>query len=589
MPRALLHPLLPRLALSALLAALGGCATTEAEGPTNTCASDDDCASGTCQLELGMCVTAPRSRLRVGLEIQPATNPYGGSVVPVSFEPFDVTGPAVRELQLPVGVPATALLTDVSGEPVTADVTFALESAIPGGAPVQIEARARSERMRDGRDGYQFNLAAQLLPGEIYDVSVQPTGEWRSRLPPLRFQGFMSAQGPHRLDDWLRYPQPCSAEEVAAAAAGEPHDACLHAIEGTVVDAEGLAQPGMFVRVIDVVSGRVLSSTYATGSDDALGPGDFRVVLDVDRWVDQESWLFQITPTSQRVEERGPSPSFAVAPIALFEDDGRITIQTPDASSVVTYTGFVERGATDAGVEGATLSFRATDVADDTTGVVGSFRTSATTGEGGLFEVELLPGTYQVLVTPTDPELGILEQEVIIGGGESVSGQVFALPERTRLQGIVQTGAGLGMLDARVRAQTRGIDLGGMLPPIARYARSNSALTDLDGRFGFGLDVGVYDLIIEPPAGSNFPWLVQPDQAIGGSDAPLSNVYELENPVTLTGTAVFGMGDDRLPVANGEIRAYAVLETGGGTRAVPIGRTTTDETGHYTLLLPPSL
>ena len=37
------------------------------------------------------------------------------------------------------------------------------------------------------------------------------------------------------------------------------------------------------------------------------------------------------------------------------------------------------------------------------------------------------------------------------------------------------------------------------------------------------------------------------------------------------------------------VAAYAIVPDGDGERAVPIGSATADETGHFTVLLPPSI
>lgn len=57
----------------------------------------------------------------------------------------------------------------------------------------------------------------------------------------------------------------------------------------------------------------------------------------------------------------------------------------------------------------------------------------------------------------------------------------------------------------------------------------------------------------------------------------------------ITGVATWAVDGTTQPVANGEIRAYAVIESDAGVRAVLVGRATTDASGAYTLLLPPSI
>lgn len=581
------------------------CAGPETGLPTNRCDTDGDCATGSCYVELGMCVTEPRTTLRIGLEVVPATDPiYGGSPRTVSFEPVEVDGSGERNLRLQPGIPVLGFAADGLADPLTADISFTTDSLIPGVAPSAVSAQARSETVRDSTgEGFLYNFSTQLLPGRIYDVTVRPTGDYAALLPPLRAQYRTPETGRHRIT--LRYPEPCSAAVMNDRGSSE---SCLATIQGLIVDGFGQPQEGMSVRVIDTVSGRTLSSTYTTGSDPEADPGWFQVTLPVEYWRDQESWVFRVTPTANRLEARGPIQTFAVAPSALYEDDGLITIRTPEVAGVVTYAGWVEAASTPAGstpARGATLQFISQDVVDDTTGAVGSFRTSTNADQDGRFEVQLLAGSYDIIITPSQSDavqsgLSVLREERRIDPDRPdglrpeepipVLGQLFQLPCRTAFGGVVKTTTGVGMINATVRGNARGSDLGGTLPSVARYARTDTSLTDQEGRFSLDLDVGVYDIVVEPPEETNYPWRVVPDQAIGGSATPLADLYELEAPVTLTGIVSFDAGGSPIVVANGELRAYAVIEAADGTtRAVQIGRTTTDEQGHYTLLLPPSL
>lgn len=609
-------------ASSALLVAIllfSGCSHLDAEGPSNRCGSDSDCLSGTCDVERGMCVGSTRTTLTVGIEVLPATDPiYGGSVRPFALEPFEVDEP-VEELSLTLmpGIPVSGIVADGLGLPVTADVSFSTSSPIPGLASPTISTQSRSETMRDTRgDGFDYNFATQLLPGRLYDVTVRPTGEWASQLPPLRAMYMSPEADSHRVE--LRYPEPCSAAVMNDPTSTE---SCLATIYGFVRNAAGDPVDGVSLRVVDPVTGQTLSSTYTTGSGAEAVAGRFEVTLPVERWRDQEGWLFRLTPTTARLEEHGPQQTFTVAPSALYEDDlGVVTILTPSVPNVVDYAGWVE-GPDGMPAIGANLQFVSRDVIDETTGAVGTFTTTATTGgdpercygdgrdaDCGVFEVALLAGTYDIIITPSqsDPRqarLGVLRVEerridptppdgILPGEHVPVMGQLFALDRRAAFGGTVRTAGGEGMLNATVRGQALGTTRDGELPLAARYARTNMSITDMNGLFALDLDVGVYDIVIEPPPGSNYPWLVVPDQAIA-SDATLSNVYELENPVLVTGVAAFENPDEGaapIPVANGEVRAYAVLETAdGSTRAVQIGRASTDADGNYTLLLPPSL
>ncbi len=561
--------------LFALVAA--GCGTFLDGPPVNRCETDGDCRAGTCDLERTMCVSEPRASMRVGVEVLPTSDPYGGRPLAVSFAPFEVTGS--REpiaLEVPLGVSVRGTVRDSAGVPVSASLTFALPSDIPGVAGTRIETQTLAEPSHEGSE--LFDFAVQLLPGRIYDVTIQPNGEWRSKLPPLR-RRLASPEAGRRIH------QPFVWEE-------------LQRVEGLLVDAEGEPQSELLVRAIDASSGRIVSSTYTTGSDPTRGPGSFEIFCDP-----ATEWLFSINASAARIAEGNPSPTFTVAPSVLIAGvDGVVTIQVPTAataSQIVTYGGFVEVAGSGRGTAAA-LTFIARDVLDETTQVLGSFRAMAATsdepGHEGEFSVQLLRGTYDVVITPTSPELSVLRDPAVRidpetttdpGRPAEVLGQTFQVPARARYGGWVQTFDAEPMVNAQVRAHARASTQNGRLADVAVYARSSEALTDPDGRFNVPLDIGLYDIVVEPPSGTSWPWAIERDVAIGGAGGTTAaggDAIELTPPVPLAGRAFFP-GD--LPVAGAEIRAYGMVELeDGSTRSIPIGRTQTDADGQFTLLLP---
>lgn len=595
------------LGLGALVLGLAGplgCGTLHDGPPANTCGSDGDCTAGTCDVGLGMCVSAPARAMTVALEVRPASDPFGGSITTIGFSPFELEGPLWNHaLELPLGVPTWGIVRDGDlGEPVTAEVRFTLASAIPG-RPAVVTSVQSTAAVTSPAGGPESNFAAQLLPGGEYEVTIQPNGDWRGRLPPLRPGRYRSSTGTGNQlpDEVTLYPQSCSASDLTAAmralVEGTPVPSCLASFEGSLVDEEGTGQSGMQVRIVARATGQVLSSTCTTVDAE---PGAFRVVLPLATRLDAASWFFQISPSRERAEAEGPGATFLVDPVALYEEDGLIRILTPTRDRVVTYRGVVEAPESTGGapVSNASLVFSSQDIFDIETGIAGAYQTTATTDMDGAFEVRLLPGTYDVVATPIDVtgDLGVLRQEVRIdpaaapGTGDIVlMGQLFQLPSRVLFGGTVQTNDGRGMINARVRAQSLGRDLDGALDGAAFFARSTDTLSDPNGLFVLRLDVGVYDIVVEPPVGTNFPWSVVLDQPIGssGGEPVPAPPLELQNPVPISGIASFaGEGG---AVAEGEVRAYAVIETESGFRALQIGRTTTDAEGRYTLLLPPSL
>lgn len=579
-----------RHGLALLLVLLPACLADVAGGPMNVCAGDADCTSGVCNVELGMCVTNARETLRIALEVRSDESPYGGPVR-VPFSPMLVDGPDTQDLTLPATIPTSGLLRDYAGQPILADVTFGTESEIPGYGDFSVSAEVGEIRTQGE---YSSNMTAQLLPGRAYGVEIEPTAEFRRELPPLRpVQQWMSPDGgiARIPDELLTYPRPCSTGDELDPANAEP---CLVTIDGLIVDAGGEPQDGMVVRAIETATGDVISSTFVSGSDEGSAPGSFRSVMEIRYLADPESWFFRVTPSADRSERLGPSATFTVEPSSLLESAEGVSILTPSVAATVTYEGIVEAASDMRALANATLTFESRDVVDMTTGVIGLFSATATTDADGQFSVELLPGNYDVVVTPDrarpeDAVLAVLREERdLTEASGSARGQLFQVPDRVRFNGSVVTRDGVGMVDAQVRANVvsgQGADL---LGPVSSYARSIESMSGPMGEFTLFLDVGVYDVRIAPPPGSNFPWQVVPDVAIGGGDVPLRDVYELENPVTLTGEVAFDVDGAPVPVSSGTIRAWAILGEGDAQRAVLVGESTI-EAGSYALLLPPSI
>jgi hypothetical protein len=552
----------PRLALAALVALVAGCEPLLDAPLVNRCAVDDDCASGRCDTGRGMCVATPAEPMLVGVEVVPEMDPFGGTPLPVSFQPIEVADASELDLELPLGVSVRGQVRSV-GEPVSASVAFTLLSQIPGGPPTRIETQTFSEPMREGTE--VFNYAIQLLPSRVYEVAIEPNGDWRAKLPPLRY----------------RFESPPEGTRIIQAF---DYSENLPRVRGVIVDAAGIGQPGLLVRAVEPVSGRVVSSTYTTGTDATQLPGHFEIVLAPGT----ESWVFSINASSSRIEEGRPSPTFAVDPRALLEGPDGVTILLPPVSEeIITYGGTVEVSGIPGRGVAASLTLTARDVVDHTTGAIGTFRATVTTDEAreGEFRVHLLPGTYEVVVTPTRTDLGVIRETVRLdpGGRSEVLGQVFQVPARARYGGRVQTLDALPIGEARVRGLARASTFDGALSNVAIYARSSEAMTDPDGQFHLPLDIGLYDVVVEPPSGTHWPWALQRDVAIGGADAVLTSVIELAAPVPLSGRATFVGGR---PVAGAEVRAYALVREASGTRTIEVGRARTDADGRYTVLLP---
>jgi hypothetical protein len=552
------------LAAAAALALLAGCASPSEPIDRNRCDETEECATGTCDRARGWCVSDPEQPVSIALEVVPESEPLGGTPLAVTFAPVELAGSAELDLALPVGVSVRGRVRWI-GEPVTASVAFVLPREIPGRPPTRVETQTFNTPMRDGAE--VFDYAVQLLPSRVYDVFVEPNGAWRARLPPLQFR-FESPPEGARSVQAFDYPE------------------ALPRVRGRVVSAEGAGEPGLLVRAIDPLTGRALSSTAET----TAGPGDAQGQFEVVFAPGPERWVFSINASASRLEAGLASPTFTVDPRALVDGPEGVTILLPSiARETILYEGVVELEGRPGVGAAASLSWSARDVLDDATGVVGAYRvTAATTDEPGLegvFSVRLLPGTYEVVVTPTSPELGIARTRVRLDpvGVDRVVGQVFPVAERARFGGRVQVPWGAPVEGARVRAIARASSLAGVLDDVAVYARSSEGASDGLGQFLLGLDVGLFDVVVEPPEGSGWPWSVRTDLAVGTVEGVFGDVFELSAPLVISGRAAFEEYD---APARAEVRAYQLLEGPDGPRTVEVGRARTDAEGRYTLLLP---
>ncbi len=565
-------------ALVRVLAVLLGCsvlgtgcglADTGEAAVTNHCSTDADCCSGTscpgmsCDTTLSMCVSRSTDHLQVAIEVIPASDPSVSAPTTWDFlPPIDVSGPTQKSLQMPVPITVVGRLQWAGHDRVIpAKVTFTRRDGIPGGSRTRVSTSTTASPSA-ALDGSLKDYAVRLVANEHYDVLVEPMADAIKELPPMRLDDVTVPGGGDltRLD--LTYP------------------ADLTELYGVVVTgaARGTTTPvsGLQVQAIDPATERVLSSTAVTGAD-----GGFALGLSSGA----TGWVFRIGPGA----DSPITPTFTVDPAYLFPDStGAVRILVPNVTPV-TYRGFVEDAHTGDPIAGAALTLRSDDVVDGATGVVGSFSATTTADADGQFEVQVLPGTYQVVVTPSSSgRLGILDQTVHIvppAGTWMVQGQVYDLPRRLVLGGKVVAPDGRTMSGATVQALALGSMPSG-LPPAARYNRSTNTVTDPTGQFGLSLDVGAYDLMIKPPVDSGFPWIVSRDLVIGASSGTTARDFDFAAPIPVQGEL---KAADGTPVVGAEVEAFGILDGSDGPSAFQIAHTVTGPDGSYQLLLPPGL
>lgn len=567
-----------RLGLAALvaLAAVEGCGFGDlpATGPENLCASDEACGADRCDGDTGRCVSARSEPMEVVIEVVP---PAGAADVPLpswSTEPELVEGPTTRSLRQPTYV-------DLVGTLRWGDRRIPAELVFTRPLPGRSEARLRVSTFNEPTvvDDELVDFRARLGTGRIYDLEVRPTAApreedgmpWSRVLPPLRVRGVetpMASPGNPSNYVWpiaLAYPvelleAPCQAERVSA---------CT--LEGTVVSVAAeleQSEPGLQVQAIEVETGEVVSSTAVTDDE-----GTFRLAIAPDA----ARYVLRVTAGT----ERPLFPTVTVDPALLAGPSVRVRVPTPRR---VSYRATVESREGEP-LAGAVLTFVSDDVFDVESGLGGSFRATAQTDASGDVVVELLAGSYDVVVAPAEADLAV---ESVLGvtiqpppTGGVLQGQLFTVPPRARLGGVVRSPDGQPVHDLNFEAVALGVF---HEEDASLYNRSSEATLDADGRFELRLDRGAYDLYLRPAPETGFPWVVLPDRAIGSVDATLADRFDLEAPRPLSGEVV---GPEGAPLENAEVRVFGRAR--GAERFVEVGRGRTAADGTYRVWLPARL
>ncbi len=520
----------------------------------NRCAGDVDCTGGArCEPATAMCVQAPALPYDLWLEVAPPADGTA-STVPTDLGPYtSFSGSISLVVPRPVSVRGSVRR---DGLPVAAQLTF---TPVPAG-PTALPQRSVSTRTTSAGD---VDFATSLPARGDYDVLVEPLAEFRATVPPFRARLTVGAT-----DTALQVVLPT----------GEAH------VAGALVDPEGRALSGFDVLAVDRSSGTQLSSV-ATTSEGAEA-GRFSIALAPTTY----PFDLVVRPSATR-QATGVVPTYRVQPEVLLPDAmGNVTILVPASLPAVHWAGTVEypetRGAMP--VAGAIVQLHSEDVVDAGTGLVGTLDLTLTTDDAGVYDGQVLPGTYTVSITAaSDDTLGVLREQRDLrptAGASEILGHVFHLPLRTVLGGTVQSPDGDLVRDARVRAAPLGVPLPGLTDPeVARLARPATALSGPMGDFRLDLDVGVYDVVVEPPDGSGFPWTVVLEYGIGGSTATLADVMQIDAPVVVEADVTWLDGGT---LGSAEVRAFAIAP---GGRAVMVGRATTDATGHARVLVPAML
>lgn len=228
-----------------------------------------------------------------------------------------------------------------------------------------------------------------------------------------------------------------------------------------------------------------------------------------------------------------------------------------------------------------------------------SYVTSFATDACGKYSVMLPPGTYSARIAPVQgkgaqtcglrssiaPAQTVTSLAVATTPTEQ-NGKSLQLDDAISVTGTckVADGRPLALATVVLSASTSlAIDPGTIPAP-----RTFTAVTATDGSFSVPVDPGVYDVSVQPAAGSNLPWVVTRRQTVLAPSFALADQV-VPAPIVRP-YSIYAPQPEVIPVVNAVVTAYVLPVSavdGGapGLAAVPVAQAITDQSGTVNLLL----
>ncbi len=550
---------------------------------TNMCMRPTDCsASASCVG--GRCV-ARDERARIVLTAEPprvVAARENGSVSDMrevrSQESVDIRLPRTRPVR--GGVFGTVMGQVVRVE---AQVRFARSMATLGELGVSALSMVGEEATA--------GIRTELAPG-LYDAFVEPTDQ--TAFPPVRLREFLTVRESANQD-----PTEFSLQYNS-----------LLAVSGSVLDRDvGAGVGGLFVRAVDS-AGNAMSTRGVTTN----GSGSFRLALSPS--ADSTPWSLEITtgaPISQVARELPPSrfvyriasTALAANPRAGYEG---LSITIPGLARFAQTAEGICPGcvAVEASVQterlenvaGSTVYLHGSVIPDLPRGHVAWYESYARTDMNGDFNVWLVPGGYDAVITPQESsnKLGITSTEMLVPE-MPLRGRTLTVRDRVPIRGRLQDSSGgavpLGGVVVRaipLREQ------GSSGTTTISTGREVSAETFADGTYTLMVDPGRYVLLATPAPDTGFAaavHLTPVDRIIPrATDATEQFALSLAAPVFVRGRVLDAAG---MVLQNARVSAAArvVLRTTIDMVTtevaldLPLASDMTGPAGDYELLVPP--
>jgi hypothetical protein len=575
------------LSVSALFA-LSGCVMLAGESAqvTNTCSSDDDCEGGVCVDVFGApaCVATRADLPGLILEVQPsAESSYGAGT---SFlVPFAGGGLAAQsdtgivleqDLVLPRSqVSPIELYIDydykdcplAASRVLAADFVF-YRNSIHAGLP---DHEATAIALDGSIDAYIVDL-----PRGIYDMHVIPhaPADCAGLPPPPTFLSGLDISQGGKLDLHLTAPP--------------------RFIGGTIGFPKGQDLTGWSIQVVEPKRGKPISHTQAL----EVEPLNLYASYNLEYF-----WSYSVD--SSPVLRLTPPPG--VKAPRLFWEIAALSPLDPNDTNIAANLVLVDLDAVGRDVDAfvvdthgnavvSTITFRSLELSGNASNNA-NFSIVVDTGSDGRFATKLPPGRYKVTAHPTfDTSKAVTTEEWEIVGDACVCGKGLVIRDKSTISGevVLPNGFPLNSGTATVypsRSPARPY-LSSHLVADAPTSQISSASLGPTGSFALLADPGLVDLLVVPPPGSLFPWLVRSQLDVKPNDNGVE-VFNLPS-LGLSHPAIIGgvvRGPDNAIVAKGTVRAWMPVTAAGSSNTVviQIGETTTEADGRFTLPLAPSI
>lgn len=436
-------------------------------------------------------------------------------------------------------------------------------------------------------DGGPSQLRAVLDPDGDYDMQVQPLLGDAHRLPPVRQDFDLTKPISVLYDDALveaRTGKLIFREEAPLADAGvEQRPEPSHPLQ---------------VRLQDKLTGDVLSSsTLVEVAEDGrsgtftlyapravFASRSFNLVIGL---ADFPAWQVTINIDGARFlsgpEIFLPRIPRTVTRTGRVEDDDSTPLPLVDIEFVSHYP--ADAGSSSTPAAGGTDWCLWQDPAR--LGCLGHFQT--TSDPSGGYEIELLPGDYDVMILPRPEEssaAGLVASTAPLSvTAEGIGGDTLVAEPGSPYTGTISAGD-FAAPDVTLRAIRRPTPPFSSWGPVANFNRTTKTVSDRKGHVTLLPDVGYYDFVVEPPDNSGFAWKLWLDCPNGPEGGGALRALTLSAPVMVTGVVEYE--DSGVPL-QASIEAFTTVakRATGPTRSVMIGRAQTDERGVFHLALPP--